>query len=806
MAAGQKPDKDNQPSPAALSSVDFSDVVAGRDISNVVVGRDIIFNIAKKISSDKKVIANEQQAAEAAKKYADKYRSRYGSLKLLGMSQGVSLESVYTPVRFQDRLSIRQFESIQGLEEIYRDSQKRRFQFGECRIQDGITVANNSQYLMVLGHPGAGKSTFLRRIGLEAFKGEKGRFQHNCIPVLLELKQFNTEKVDLVSAIVEEFKHFGFLLPKEFAINALEEGKLLVLLDGLDEVSNEFTNSVMDAIDNLVTRYEKNSFIASCRIAAYHSNFQHDFQVVELVDFDDDQIKQFIDNWFSSELDIQKKTAEKCWSTLNQENNKAAKELAQTPLLLTFLCFVYSRKLNFPPNRSRLYNKALDILLEEWAVEKRIQQEEIYVGLHTDLEKLMLAKIAYQGFIKDKLFFSRQQLVESIRDFLADTVDNPKTLDVQKILNSIVAQQGILVERAEDIYSFSHLTLQEYLTAQYISQKDSRIQELITKYLSERRWREVFLLVAGLKDDAGELLMLMETATQQYINTQKLQNLLNWVERITDTSSGDFQPVGKRALALANAYAYAYADVDAEAKANANAFAYVFYVFANVFFNANADANANANADANVNAIIYLMLLIVLTDTCVKVYADALANAYALANAEAEADADADALALALALFKAKAFAYADVYTDFDANAIALAIFLFKAKALAYANALEKFIDYTRWSEKFQIYRGVDYSQLISALEKLKQLIPDEIVSGLVQVHRIIAQQFIQTWLQAFHLTPEMLDLSQSEIKALDNYFYANLLMVECKKSAVLVSKETWSEIESRMLLPVREV
>jgi hypothetical protein len=38
-----------------------------------------------------------------------------------------------------------------------------------------------------------------------------------------------------------------------------------------------------------------------------------------------------------------------------------------------------------------------------------------------------------------------------------------------------------------------------------------------------------------------------------------------------------------------------------------------------------------------------------------------------------------------------------------------------------------------------------------------------------------------------------------------DNYFYANLLMVECKKAAVRVSRKTWSEIESRMLMPFRE-
>jgi hypothetical protein len=49
-----------------------------------------------------------------------------------------------------------------------------------------------------------------------------------------------------------------------------------------------------------------------------------------------------------------------------------------------------------------------------------------------------------------------------------------------------------------------------------------------------------------------------------------------------------------------------------------------------------------------------------------------------------------------------------------------------------------------------------------------------------------------------------MIDLSESELAALDNYFYANLLMVECKKAAVKVLSETWKGIESRMLLPAR--
>ena len=47
-----------------------------------------------------------------------------------------------------------------------------------------------------------------------------------------------------------------------------------------------------------------------------------------------------------------------------------------------------------------------------------------------------------------------------------------------------------------------------------------------------------------------------------------------------------------------------------------------------------------------------------------------------------------------------------------------------------------------------------------------------------------------------------MIDLSKEESKVLDNYFYANKLMVDCKEAASQVSQDTWNQIEARMLLP----
>lgn len=512
----------------------------------------VVLDVARKVGGGlTQVVGDRRQAAAALKRYADKYKTRYGTMKLLGMSKSVNLETVYTRVKFLDELSIRQFApSIDVMEQAYREGQKRRFQNQQCSTLDGSTVANKNQYLMVLGGPGAGKSTYLRRVGLEALKGEQGSFQHSCIPVMLELKQFNSDEVNLTQAIARELENFGFPESKEFAKKLLEQGKLLVLLDGLDEVPKVHLNNVINTIQNFVTRYDRNRYIASCRVAAHRSTWNR-FHDIELSDFNDAQIQQFIQNWFSSDLDRHTKTAERCWKILNDRSNISAKELAQSPLLLTFLCLVYNRTQNFPSNRATLYGKALDILLEEWASEKRIIPGEIYQGLNIDLEKILLSEVAYNGFINDQLFFTQQELVDQIKMFLSDTVDKPKYLDGKAVLDAIVIQQGILVERAEDVYSFSHLTLQEYLTAKYISQDSDLVKETVEKNLFDRRWQEVFLLIAGSMRNADKLLELINIKLQQHINSPKLNKLLIWAnDIITDSIDEDISSVNKRAVAI----------------------------------------------------------------------------------------------------------------------------------------------------------------------------------------------------------------------------------------------------------------
>ena len=166
---------------------------------------------------------------QASGQYDTNYRERHGILKVLGMREPKPLESVYTAVQFLGEEEIQRLESVEALESAYRKAKHRSFEGKKQNKRSGLEVANEKQFFMVLGGPDAGKSTFLRRVGLEALKGKKGKFKHRCIPVFIELKEFRSHNINIEEKIATEFRICGFPDPEKFTKRAREQGKLLIL-------------------------------------------------------------------------------------------------------------------------------------------------------------------------------------------------------------------------------------------------------------------------------------------------------------------------------------------------------------------------------------------------------------------------------------------------------------------------------------------------------------------------------------------------------------------------------------------------
>ncbi|NQE37245.1 NACHT domain-containing protein [Microcoleus asticus] len=473
---------------------------------------------------------------EVREKCREMIQDQCGTMRSLTMSQPIDVSDLYTNVNILEKITSHRRREI---DELLQDCNSENFdRFGLGRVTDkrmlGREAVEKYSKLMVLGKPGSGKTTFLKHLAIQC---DRGKFQAHRLSVFITLKQFaETEgKPSLLEYITQIFYDCD-VSADQIAV-LFKHGKTLVLLDGLDEVKDEDNNRVIKQVRDFSDKFRTNHFVITCRIAAKDYTFEK-FTEVEVADFDDKQIATFARKWF------QAKESAKAEEFIQQlrENNRI-RELATNPLLLTLLCLVFEESAKFPGLRSDLYEEGVDILLRRWDETRKIERELVYKNLSLQYKKDLLSQIALTTFQQGDYFFKQKQLEQYISDYirnLPDAQNNPEALqlDSEAVLKSIEAQHGLLVERAHKIYSFSHLTFQEYFIAQKIAitcnsyiPKQQAWQILINN-ITDKRWREVFFLVVEMLATADCMLFFMKQAIDVLlVHDEKLQHFLYWINQ-----------------------------------------------------------------------------------------------------------------------------------------------------------------------------------------------------------------------------------------------------------------------------------
>ena len=461
-------------------------------------------------------------------------QSQCGTMRVLDMDQPIELtgdRGIYTNVNILEKQS-----RLRSQQELPKDSELEefdRFTLGKAigKAIPGLQAVQKHQRLMVLGKPGAGKTTFLKYLAMQCVTGG---FASNRVPFFITLKDF--AEADKTPNLVEYLVRLSpKVLTLEIVENLLEKGRALILLDGLDEVRDENIKRVIRQIETAVDKSRDSQFVMTCRIAAKEYMFQQ-FTEVEVADFVEEQIQIFVENWFRAKQDEAK--IENFIRKLNEDT--AIHNLASSPLLLTLLCLVFGDRGGFPTSRSDLYKEGVEILLKKWDAQRNIERDQIYKKLDIQRKKDLISHIALQTFIKKEYFIKEQSIILHTSDFIQHlpSIDPyPEVLEVNSkdFLRSIEAHHGILIERAWHVYSFSHLTFHEYFTAREIV--ESHKLHYIVENFCDRRWREVILLAIEMARDSTEVLTNLKHTVDSIVSSdQIIQEFLKNIKEESDIS------------------------------------------------------------------------------------------------------------------------------------------------------------------------------------------------------------------------------------------------------------------------------
>ncbi|MEH2283404.1 MAG: NACHT domain-containing NTPase [Nostoc sp.] len=496
-----------------------------------------------------------------------KIQDQCGILQLLDIGRPVALNDIYIDVNILEEIASLQWLEITDLQNLD-PKEFDRFGLGEADQNQisGTEAVETHSKLRVLGKPGVGKTTFLQHLAIQCNRGE---FAANQVPIFITLKHFTeeskvTNEFSLLKYIRQEFLTSEILDPLviETLLNA---GRILLLLDGMDEILNQQSNTVLSEIRRFSEKYHKNQFVATCRTASQKLRLRG-FTDVEIAPFTSEQIQNFAQKWFVtfSKTNIQDGEAQSLQfiEKLDLDENWQFRQLVVTPLFLHLACWVFHGHEKFPTKRTDFYKQGLDLLLGKWDEARGIERDEVYRGFLLPQKLKLLSQIAAATFEQGQYFFEQRIVEQYIGDYIQNLTNVPMDAEELQIeseaaLKAIEAQHGLLAERARGIFSFSYLAFQEYFTARkivasYNLEAFGQALEGLVSHITDPHWHEIFLLTATMLRSADSLVQLMKQQIDALVGQDPyLQEFLTWASQKSRTIPSQPKEATIRAFYLA---------------------------------------------------------------------------------------------------------------------------------------------------------------------------------------------------------------------------------------------------------------
>ena len=361
-----------------------------------------------------------------------------------------------------------------------------------------------ADHMLLVGRPGSGKSTSLLRLLIEeaqailelADRGTSGPGNGKVsfidlteclpIPVLVELRYFRDSTEDGIEALIRNFlKQHGALVPGAEIESLLFEGKLLLLMDGINELPSEEARRQLRVFHQT---YGQTPMVFTTRELGVGGNLGIE-QKLEMQPLSEVQMRQFVQGYLPGE-------GEKLLKQLQER----LRSFGQTPLLLWMLCSLFRATGEVPQNLGLVFRQFTQSYETQLRSDVPVSEESRRWWPEL-LKTLAFRMTTGESLTEIQVAIERSAAESCLAEFLESRgCDRP--WDRAKEYMQDLLEHHLVQIAAENQVEFRHQLIQEYYAAEYLLQLAPQLtdQHLKRDYLNYLKWTEPICLMLAFCD------------------------------------------------------------------------------------------------------------------------------------------------------------------------------------------------------------------------------------------------------------------------------------------------------------------
>ena len=357
--------------------------------------------------------------------------------------------------------------------------------------------------ILIEGQAGSGKTTVLKHVactlsGLDEAAPAPAEIKDH-LPVVIFLKDIETFFRDPAGGPAAGREalagYFDRKLDNLLSLEALEpwlaQGRVLFLVDGLDEIAPGRRDTMVETLANLVLRGRGNRIVLAGRPHGLEGAVlrRYGSRRVRIHALNPEQIRRFIEKWFAylypGPYGLGRKNAEAMIADIRI--HPATHELTDNPLMLTAVCILYHDNKELPDQRAELYQKFVDNMLYRRFADDPQQVRDF------------LAALAFRMHTGRVRAVDRVMVLEVMQAFYSPQEDENEHAyhrRLEAIFDEMEPRCGLL-RPDKGQFAFWHLTFQEFLAADHLRDNASDFVAAVEPHWSDEWYREVVELYIG---------------------------------------------------------------------------------------------------------------------------------------------------------------------------------------------------------------------------------------------------------------------------------------------------------------------